>query len=60
MKKEQWINEVYKLLCKSQGEPANDTEKANLRSWAESLAENYFVDGYTPEDAHEEEMSYSD
>lgn len=57
MTKEQWINEVYELLCKSQGAPENDTEKKNLREWVESFAENYFPEGMTPQEAHDEELS---
>lgn len=57
MSKQQWINESYELLCKSQGAPTNDAEKRNLREWAESFAENYLPEGLTPEEAHDEEMS---
>jgi hypothetical protein len=62
IKQEQWINQVYELFCKSQGAPENEDEKRNLREWAEVLADgecNYFAEGYTPKDAHDEELSYS-
>lgn len=62
MSKEQWINEVFALLCKSQGAPENETERKNLREWAESLAEpetGYFDYGATPREAHDEEMSHA-
>jgi len=60
MPKEQWISEVYELLCKSQGAPENAQEESNLREWATSLASDetgFFNEGYTPEQAHDEEMS---
>lgn len=61
MNKQQWINEVYELLCKSQGAPENETERNNLREWASSLSDgdkdNYFTEGYSPKDAHDEELS---
>jgi hypothetical protein len=58
--KEQWIEEVYQCLCKSQGAPENLNEEKNLREWASSLADdecNFYAEGYTPRDAHDEEMS---
>lgn len=63
MSKEQWINEVYELLCKSQGAPENDKESENLHEWAKSMASgdcDYFAEGYTPKDAHDEELSYAE
>lgn len=66
MNKEQWINEVYELLCKYQGAPENDIQRKNLREWAEALATadvvcgvetSYFEEGFTPHDAVMEEMS---
>lgn len=61
MNKEQWIDEVYVLLCQSQGQPKNQNEKDNLRAWATTMAigdESYFSNDYCPKDAHDEEMSY--
>lgn len=61
MSKEQWINEVYECLCKSKGAPVNETERQNLREWAEALAGDeggFFQDGMTPQEAHDEEMSH--
>lgn len=60
MNKEQWINEVYELLCKSQGAPNHQSEVDNLREWANSLADDktgYFKDGCTPQQAHDVELS---
>jgi len=54
-----WIDAVYLLLCQSQGFPANDEERTNLREWASSLAGgdcDYFAEGYSPDDAHYEEL----
>ena len=62
MPKEQWVNEVYKLLCQSQGAPVNETEKRNLLGWAETLADgddSYYAEGMTPLEAHNEELSYA-
>jgi cytochrome P450 len=59
-RKAEWIDEVYKLLCKSQGAPENETEEKNLREWASSFATEetpFFQEGMTPEQAHDEEMS---
>lgn len=60
MSKEQWIEEVYRLLCESLGAPKNATEEKNLREIAETMANDdceYFGDGYTPREALGEEMS---
>lgn len=58
MEKQQWINEVYALLCKSQGAPENATEEKNLREWAESMAETEsYSERMTPKEAHDEELS---
>lgn len=53
-----WIDKVYALLCKSQGQPCNDSEKRNLREWAETMAdyENNWST-MTPKEAHAEELS---
>jgi hypothetical protein len=59
-RKAAWIDEVYRLLCLSQGAPACADEDNNLRECAVSLADsecNYFAEGMTPQDAHDEEMS---
>ena len=63
--KSQWVDEVFRLLCLSQGEPANDTERGNLRSWAESMYDGQLeaADGveteiYSPNDAHNDELFY--
>lgn len=68
--KEQWIEEVYQLICKAQGQPSNATEEKNLRGWAAALAEDDppgfpcrhvsgFSEGMTPQEAFDEEMSYA-
>ena len=60
MTKEQWTEELYRLLCESQ-RPENDSERKNIREWAELISEpesGYFQDGYTPKEAHDEELSY--
>ena len=59
MNKEQWIEEMYGLLCKSQG-AETDAERKNLREYAENLADpesGYFQEGMTPQEAHDEELS---
>jgi hypothetical protein len=60
--REQWVEEAYGLLCKTQGEPAGESEQRNLRDWAEGIAQNYYDENpndYTPEDAVQEELSYA-
>lgn len=60
LSKGEWIDEVYRLLCKSQGDPANEAEEQNLRAWAASLADDetaMYSEGFTPEEAHDEELS---
>lgn len=50
-RKAEWIDEVYNLLCKSQGAPENETEEKNLREWAASFATEetpFFQEGMTP------------
>lgn len=59
MSKEQWIEEVFQLLCKSQG-AENETHRKNLREWAEAMGSDetaYISEGMTPQEAHDEEMS---
>ena len=56
MSKEAWIKRVYELLCKSKGTPANETEEKNLRCMSETMAQHYYDEGMTPEEAHEEEI----
>lgn len=53
----EWIEAVFLLLCASQGAPENDTEARNLREWAQAMAENYYIEYMTPQEAHDEEMS---
>lgn len=62
--KEQWIEEVYALLCKSQGAPENETVEKNLRGWAEMIHEQAHADAVdlameiiSPQEAHDEELS---
>lgn len=62
--KEQWTEEVYALLCKSQGAPENETEVKNLREYADSIYEQAREDAddlkceiMSPQEAHDEEMS---
>lgn len=60
LSKEEWIEQVYQLLCVSQGPPEDENEVRNLRDWAESLASDetgFYSEGYSPKDAHDEEMS---
>lgn len=62
LSKEQWIEEVYKLLCVSQGAPVNETEQKNLRDWAVAIADadgksSYYSEGMSPKDAHDEDTS---
>lgn len=64
MKKEQWINEVYKLLCKSQGEPIDGNERKNLRDWATSIynqaledSKDLGIEMLTPQEALDDELS---
>jgi hypothetical protein len=61
--KAEWVGEVYKLLCKSQGDPENQKQVVNLQEWAFSIADNdgedgYYAQGYTPKEAHDEVISY--
>lgn len=61
LNKDQWLEEVYKLLCNSQGEPENAEQVKNLRDWADTMAmggDSYFEMGYTPKEAYDEELSY--
>lgn len=58
--KEEWTEEVYQLLCKSQGAPSDENEERNLRLYAENLASDesgFYEEGWTPKEAHDEEMS---
>jgi hypothetical protein len=59
MSKEQWIEEVFQLLCKSQG-AETELHRKNLRDYAENLADpesGYFQEGMNPQEAHDEELS---
>ena len=60
--KEEWIAEVSRLLCASQG-AESDQERANCLEWAGSIydyhleaAENHEEIG-TPQEAHDYELS---
>ena len=58
MIKEQWTEQVFQLLCKSQGVTDDVTERKNLRGWAEAIADSdYYAEGMTPQEAHDEELS---
>ena len=56
--KPEWTDEVYRLLCVSQGVPTNEGERQNLLSLAEAMAEEYYLELVTPEEAHAEELSH--
>ena len=63
MNKEEWTDEVYRLLCVSQGAPNTEEQENNLREWAQNLSTEeagFYGEGYTPEEAHDEEMSEMD
>lgn len=55
--KPEWTDEVYRLLCASQGVPTNDGERKNLLSLAEAMTEEYYLELATPEEAYNEELS---
>ncbi len=60
--RERWLELVYEGLCHYCGKPANETEEKNLRSYAVSLAENYYDDPtarLSPADAVMDELSSS-
>lgn len=59
MTKELWIEKAYQHLCKRLGAPKAANEERNLREWAALMVDcecNYMAEGYTPEDAVEEEI----
>ncbi len=59
LSKDQWIDEVYELLCKSHL-PETEQRRKNLRGWAETFADcdcKYYEEGLTPKEAFDEEMS---
>lgn len=63
LSKEEWIAELARLLCLSQG-AETDHEKGNCRGWAESVYEAELEAAGTHEDidspmeAHNTELSY--
>ncbi len=54
--REDWKEQVYLLLCKSQGWPADEPENEKLMAWARTITDDYFSEGYTPQEAHDESM----
>ena len=66
LNREQWIAAAKAELIKKQtvaGETVTPIEEKNFQNWAEALADDtsgcYYKDGYTPEDAVAEELSYA-
>ena len=66
LNREQWIAaakaELIKIQCYD-GQVLTPIEELNFQNWAETLADdtsgNYYADGYTPEAAVWEELSYA-
>jgi hypothetical protein len=64
MSREEWIEAAYKELCRRMGEPENAAVEKNLRERAALLATDdpphncsYYTDGFSPEDAVDEEIT---